>query len=270
MSTEQVFAVENMVILTSKIEIDSNQWVHYMKNHYWDSLIKKDNTRFLVLSGTHGKANGKIGDKDYDMILDYKCAIEGLKRDFKEDIIKHNIKIFLEDVSNHIDSYKIDEEKLVAAVKEFKPSIINLAFCFTEVSEINDILRAAGIYSVLIMSQDRAELTEGKYVILDNKQREIIDQVTEKKPQNVILYGSSGTGKTILLTQALGIKASHFRRQNIAARIIVSSFGNNAVKPKQLMRALKTKYLEHLKLEKKDFVLFKDLCEGRYVYIIDF
>ena len=64
---EKVFAVENMVILTSKIEIDCHQWVDHIKNDYWEQLIKKNNTQFLVLSGTHGEKDGKLGDKDRDI-----------------------------------------------------------------------------------------------------------------------------------------------------------------------------------------------------------
>ena len=168
------------------------------------------------------------------------------------------------DLGEHVDSSKrLDEEKLVAAVKKYNPTIISLAFCYTDVSEINDVLRAAGIYTVLIMSQDRAELTEGKYVVLDDKQREIVERMANEQPQNLILWGSSGTGKTILLTQALGIKVSYFKRQNIETKIVISSFGNSVVKPKKLMEDLENKYLGHLKLEKTDLVLFKELCGGK-------
>ena len=167
------------------------------------------------------------------------------------------------DIGEHVDSSKrLNEEKLVAAVKKYKPTIISLAFCHTDVSEINDVLRAAGIYTVLIMSQDRAELTEGKYVVLDDKQREIVERMAKEQPQNLILWGSSGTGKTILLTQALGIKVSHFKRQNIEMKIIVSSLGCSFIQPKKLMEDIANKYLGHLKLEKMDFVLFKKLCSG--------
>ena len=166
---EKLFAVENMVILTSKIEIDCNQWVDHIKKDFWEPLIKKNNTRLLVLSGTHGVSDGKLGVKDRNMFLDYEYAIKGLKTHFKEDVAKYDIKIFLEDIGYHVDSSKIiDEEKLVDVVKKYKPTIINLAFCFTEVSEINNILRAAGIYTVLIKSQDRAEHTEEQWDFLVN------------------------------------------------------------------------------------------------------
>ena len=260
--SEEVFAVENMVILTSKIEIDANQWICHMKRYHWESIIRKNNTRFLILTGTHGQVDGKIGQTDYNMFLDYECAIKGLKEYFKDDIDKYNIEIFLEDVGNYVEASKIYEEKLVAAVKKYKPTVIGLAFCFTEKSEINDVLRAAGIYSILIMSRDRAEITEGKYIILDDRQKAIVNRVSNEKPQNVILWGSSGTGKTILLTQALGIKVSNLKRQSIPFKIIVSSFGTDNVKPRKLMKDMESKYLSQLKYENLQFGLFNDICEG--------
>ena len=82
--------------------------------------------------------------------------------------------------------------------------------------------------------------------------------------RNVILWGSSGTGKTILLTQALGMKFSHFKKQKVPMKIIVSSFGGLDVQPKKLMEDMESKYLPHLKLEKGQFIMCKDLCKGNY------
>ena len=266
--SEQEFAIENMVILTSKVDIDINEWITYVKRDCWKRLIRKNNTRFLILSGVHGRCDGKLGSKDHNMFLDYECAIKGLKHDFKKDIKEYNIKIFLEDIGNYIDSSDFDIEKMVEAVKKHKPTIICLAFCYTEISELNDILRAAGIYTVLIMSQDVSEITEGKYVILDDQQMEIVERVTKEKPQNLILWGSSGTGKTILLTQTLSIKVSQFKRQSIQIQIIVSTFGNVKVAPTNLMKYINSNYLSHLKSENVKFILFKDLCEGNTIFLI--
>ena len=52
--------------------------------------------------------------------------------------------------------------------------------------------RSAGIYSVLIMSKDQANITEGKYVVLDPAQKMVIEKVAENQPKNVFLWGSSG------------------------------------------------------------------------------
>ena len=48
--------------------------------------------------------------------------------------------------------------------------------------------RSAGIYSVLIMSKDQANITEGKYVVLDPAQKMIIEKVAENQPKNVFLW----------------------------------------------------------------------------------
>ena len=82
--------------------------------------------------------------------------------------------------------------------------------------------------------------------------------------RNVILWGSSGTGKTILLTEVLGMKLSYFKNENIPMKIIVSSFGGSVYQPKKLMEDMENKYLPQLKLEKGQFIMGKDLCTGKY------
>ena len=55
------------------------------------------------------------------------------------------------------------------------------------VCKIMGNLRSAGIYSVLIMSKDQANITEGKYVVLDPAQKMVIEKVAENQPKNVFL-----------------------------------------------------------------------------------
>ena len=74
-------------------------------------------------------------------------------------------------MASNFNARKLDQEKLIEAIQNHNPTVISLSFCYTNVSELNDILRSAGIYTVLIMSKDRANITEGKYVILDSIQR---------------------------------------------------------------------------------------------------
>ena len=81
------------------------------------------------------------------------------------------LQFALEDVASSFNATKLDKEKLIQAIQRHNPTIISLSFCYTNVSELNDILRSAGIYTVLIMSKDRASITEGKYVVLDSIQR---------------------------------------------------------------------------------------------------
>ena len=259
------FCTNEHVILTSNDEIDTNQFVFYVKDN-WNKLIHK-NTRFLILTGIHGKNDGKLGSKDNGMVLDYEFAINGLKKDFKDDIEDKNVQIILEDVGSHVDSMKLDEVKFVAAVKKHNPTLISLSFCHTDKSELNDILRAAGIYAVLFITQDKSEITEGKYVFLDEIQRQVIDKVANEKPQNILLWGSHGTGKTLLLAQALAMKISYYKKQNLPIKIIVSSYSNDSTDD-PLMQDLKTKYLAHIVHEEYvHFVDFLHLCEGILIAI---
>ena len=82
--------------------------------------------------------------------------------------------------------------------------------------------------------------------------------------RNVILWGSSGTGKTILLTEVLGMKLSYLKKENIHMKIIVSSFGSDAIQTKKLMEDMENRYLPQLKLEKAQFIMCQDLCKRKY------
>ena len=116
----------------------------------------------------------------------------------------------------------------------------------------------------MVIEHDLRQICKNPNAKLDKKQSEIIEKVANEKPQNVILWGSSGTGKTILLTEGLGMKLSYFKNENIPMRIIVSSFGAFGIQPKTLMKDMKYKYLPQLKLEKAQFIICKDLCTGKY------
>ena len=104
---------------------------------------------------------------------------------------------------------------------------------------------------------------------LDEKQREIVDYVAENHPKNVFLWGSSGTGKTLLLAQILSMKISHFvnlgeKRLNV----LISSYFSTSQKSK-LMEDLQEKYLPHLvgKCEVR-FVPFESLCKGMFLVFL--
>ena len=95
-----------------------------------------------------------------------------LKQKFKDDIEKNNIDIMLEDIA-FLDSSNLDETRLSNMIKEHNPTIISLAFCFTDVSELNSILRSAGLYANLLFQKDFANIHEdnvdsGKLIKFDS------------------------------------------------------------------------------------------------------
>ena len=55
----------------------------------------------------------------------------------------------------------------------------------------------------------------------------------------MLLWGSSGTGKTLALVAALKRKVSYYKRRKILYKVLVCSFEDDC---KQLLNDLKTKY----------------------------
>ena len=146
---------------------------------------------------------------------------ERIKKKFPH--ILENIDVEMVDVGDKMNDDKLDEKALIKAIKEKEHSILFLAFCWTNRLALNDILRAAGIYAHLIMTEDRKEITNGRYFTLDEIQKEVIDEVVKNPVQNVFLWGSSGTGKTLLLAMILSMKISHYLKKGIKVNIIGST-----------------------------------------------
>ena len=184
----------------------------------------KENTRLLVLAGVHGKEDGVLGENEVkgkdNFVKDSEGQLEFLAEKFRGDIQKENISFTVKDVGSHRNRSELNSEKLVLAVKEFQPTVILLAFCWSHKSELNDLLRAAGIYSTLVLREDLAQITESRHVHLDESQKKLIEKVAQEKPGGVFLWGTSGSGKTLLLAEALKMKMSQLKREGKQVRVI--------------------------------------------------
>ena len=91
--------------------------------------------------------------------------------------------------------------------------------------------------------------------------------VAKDQPKNIFLWGSSGTGKTIVLTEVLKMKISYYKRIDIKLNIFVTSY--MAASRSQLIVDFKQKYLAHLPSEcQVQFSPLYFLCKGKFVYLI--
>ena len=79
--------------------------------------------------------------------------------------------------------------------------------------------------------------------------------------KSLLLWGSSGTGKTLALVEALKRKVSYCKRRKIPYKVFVCSFSSYRDNCKQLLNDLKTKYGLQTILEDSSTVpmLLKDL-----------
>ena len=77
-------------------------------------------------------------------------------------------------------------------------------------------------------------------------------------PKNLILYGSAGTGKTLLLVEVLRMKVAHQKLFGYKPiKVIIGTYDTTYSHPKQLKQDLTEKYniqgiLEEFNLEPKD------------------
>ena len=193
----KIYTAEHLVIITSNYENSAREWRTYLYER-WNELVRK-NSRILVLAGVHGTNQGKVGNNDPGLFQDNEKQIQILKRKWAQDIDEKNVEVSIVDVATYQDSNEMDNQKLIKSIKDHNPTILVLSFCWSKISDLNDVLRSAGIYTLLIMSEERAQITEGRYVILDDRQKEIVETVSENNTKNVFLWGGSGTGKTLLL-----------------------------------------------------------------------
>ena len=260
-----VFTMENFVIITSNIEIDSLQWQRHFQNN-WNQIIRPK-TKILVLAGIHGCKDGELGFVDEGLFREYEHQIQFLERKYKEDLEDKNATFVLENMGNYKNETEFNETTFLKTVKKHNPTVITIAFCYTNVSVINEMLRLSGIYSFMVLSRDRADITEDRCIALDSSQKQIIKKVVEVQPKNIFLWGSSGTGKTIILAEVLKMKISHYNKKGIKLNIFVTSY--MAASGSQLMEDFKQKYLAHLPFECQiQFLPFNLLCKGKFDFSI--
>ena len=85
------------------------------------------------------------------------------------------------------------------------------------------------------------------------------------RPKNVFLWGSSGTGKTLLLVEILKMYSAHFKLKMVKTKVLVIVYYHRATIDSQLMLDLKTKYLVNNDGEfDVQIMTFKQACEGTY------
>ena len=245
MSNERVH-VENNVIITTKDEISRQQTFNFLCRNLDRFRIGSE---FVVICGVHGGEGGEMLEADKDFRYDYEAMFRWFHKEklykrcaprnakpielVEERQYQMGTVVEISSIENpdYEGRYKLDEKSKVAIKAQFeriliakKPVVLFLASCFSHGGEISDILRSCGIYSTIRLLEDKGEVTMGQFFKLDSNQTEILSTIASDHSQNdpihlssknVFLYGSHGTGKTILLSEIFMMRLAYYNMHQI-------------------------------------------------------
>ena len=285
--------VENNVILTTKDEISCQQTFNYLCMNL-DSF--RIGSEFVVVCGVHGSPDGEMLEGDEDFYYDYeamfrwfhdekrykRCAPRNSQPFELVEKRQYQIGTVIEmnSVRDPVNEgrYKLDERSKVVLKTQFerlvstkKPVVLFLASCWSHSSEISDILRSCGIYSTLRLLEDKGEVTMGRFFKLDSNQTDILSTVAfdhnqndpyHLKSKNVFLYGSHGTGKTILLSEIFMMRLAYYNLQgiNLCKKIFVSFSAYS--EDFELLQDIKERYIG-ISNTSVQYTYLKSLCHGK-------
>ena len=180
-------------------------------------------------------------------------------------------------------------------MKREVPTVIIFASCRSYYSPIRDLLISNGTLAVLDIVKDNFNFTGGKIVAFDEDQKNVIKTCREKKVnlfslksslillrkdvnslalicrttygwkcftfqeslRNFILYGSFGTGKTLMLVEILKMRIAYFKSLRKTPTVYVVTYGENH----KLLSDFQKKYF----LDNYDctFTTMNDLSRGK-------
>ena len=289
--------VEGNTMLTTKNEISVQQMFNYLCRNLDKFRIGSE---FVVVCGIHGSEQGQMLEYDEDFRYDYEAMFRWFNherhyrrcapRDGKPfQLIQerkyhmgHVVEVSSEEDRKHQGKFKLDEKSIICLKSEFirllginKPVVLILASCWSHLGEIANILCTAGLYSTIRMIEEKAELTSGKSFSLDDTQIDVLKCIVfdhynncpwTLTTKNILLFGSHGTGKTILLTEILLMRLGFYILHNVPINKIIVSCFNSETDNYILLQSLKHTFKDYHFFKKKfEFLNFKSLCEGKKI-----
>ena len=122
------------------------------------------------------------------------------------------------------------------------------------------------------MVQDKGDISFGQFFKLDSNQIDILSTVAadhsqndpnQLKSKNVFLYGSHGTGKTILLSEIFMMRLAYYKMHQIdlCKKIFVSFTAYS--EDYQLLKDIKEKHIG-IPPSMVQYSDLKSLCHGKY------
>ena len=208
-------------------------------------------THILVLYGIHGSKDGFMLKHDEALVHTFNAGMSTVKNKQKKDEIKEkNMTLEGLVIWSELDKNgkRVLADLTTIIEKSRKCHKLILCFCYTTVNMANSFLRASGLYADLYMANELSEI-HGKLITFDLVQKKFIQEYASKMPQNVLLAGHFGCGKTVVGTQFVSIKISEFelREGKNLFRVIIGADVVHA--DNKLLKDLREKHFDFVEKE---------------------
>ena len=291
------FHSQNCNFITATDEISAGDLKQELKTRILQGEFLPG-TEFVMISGTHhgmnpdgevflGKTDAVLTQGFYYGVFNYLAQMEGKvpgtklwkEMNFERSLITITNAEEL-DMDTFQTTYQLSEitkedlKKLAdKLIKQTRPMVVIFASCFSYHSEIKDYLASQGVLASLALNRDKGDITQGRIFALDDQQREILKKVRksldEGKPQHVFLWGSGGTGKTLLLVEILQMYLAYYKLKNVKTKVLVIVYHHTVSNDCKLVEDLNDKYLNVIKdLVDVKVMTFRQACQGRYLFLI--
>ena len=229
-------------MVTTTSEVKAPQVMGFLKEE-----IKKgkfpDGSHFRIYCGNHGTEDGKLGDESHDLF--FKAIETGITL-LEVELEKSNIHTFefealRIDVYNKRQKVKLGDVDIVKkkyqklanrlfdattnsdSDDQKRHTVMVFAYCFSDYNEFKEFLQESGVVSVIMVKNERGEITNGKCFQLDGKQGKLLrivqkDHLNAEYPydlkvKHVFLSGSFGTGKTVVLVEICWMRINYLLRR---------------------------------------------------------
>ena len=198
------FHVENNTIITSKDAISVQQVFNFLSKNLEKFRV---GSQFVVVSGVHGSDKGELKEYDEDLVFDYEMMFRWFKNHKKYSreakIVEERkyemntvLGVISEEDKAQEGKYVLSNDSTMTIKNEFErildlkqPIVLILASCWSYRSQIANILRSRGLFTVMNVLEERGNITNGKMFVLDQEQQNFFKNIVDLVIKDVILMG---------------------------------------------------------------------------------
>ena len=127
-----------------------------------------------------------------------------------------NIKLVVQDISKDLTpDGNVRETVIKDHLQSVNPQMVVLLTCYSRFANFKTMFERNGIFAKMKLSRELCILSNGHFITLNKEQADFIDKMAKEEniEKNVEIFGSVGSGKTILGEQVVIMKLNHYKEK---------------------------------------------------------